>query len=197
MGVPIEELQRLGIKLFAAEGATVAPREVVPIFHRWIQTNAVEGHMLIDVADYAHVPDGPGIVLVAHEGNFSLDFAHGGVALTYMRKQPIAGTFDDRLGAIARTAVTACRLLEDDGAIGSRLRFRGDELVILCNDRLIAPNTAAAREAFQPAVERWLRAVYGTADYRISTDPDPRERMQIRAAAPQPLTVRQLAERLA
>ena len=28
---------------------------------------------LIDVADYSHVPDGPGVMLVAHEGFFSLD----------------------------------------------------------------------------------------------------------------------------
>jgi hypothetical protein len=197
MGVPFEELQRLGIKLFAADGAAVAPREVVPIFHRWIQTSAVDGQMLIDVADYAHVPDGPGIVLVAHEGNLSLQFAHGRTALTYMRKQPLDGGLDDRLRAIARTAVTACRLLEDDPAIGSRLHFRGDELVVLCNDRLIAPNTAAAREALQPAVERWLGSVYGSAACRVSGETDERERLQVRAAATQSLTLRQLAERLA
>jgi hypothetical protein len=91
MGVPIEELQRLGIKLFGADGAAVAAREVVPIFHRWIQTSAVADQMLIDVADYSHVPDGPGIVLVAHEGNFSLDFAHGSVGLTYFSQAAVAG----------------------------------------------------------------------------------------------------------
>ena len=196
MGVPIEELQRLGIKLFGADGAAVAAREVVPIFHRWIQTSAVADQMLIDVADYSHVPDGPGIVLVAHEGNFSLDFAHGGVALTYFRKQPLPGTFDDRLHSVARTAVAACRLLEDDPAIGNRLRFRGDQLVVLCNDRLIAPNSPEARLALQAPVERWLQAVYGTAECRIGIEADPRERLQLRAAAAQPLTLRQLGERL-
>jgi hypothetical protein len=197
MGVPIEELQRLGIKLRAADGAAASPRELVPIFHRWIQTSAVPGQMLIDVADYSHVPDGPGIVLVAHEGNFSLDFAQGGIALTYLRKRSLPGSFTERLQAIARTAVAACRLLEDDPVIGPRLRFRGGELVVLCNDRLIAPNTAAAREALQPVVERWLRTVYGTADCRISAADDPRERLQLCATASQPLSLRQLAERLA
>src|SRR4030095_5221476 len=73
MGAAIEALQRIGVKLFAADGSSVQPREFVPIFHRWIQTQAVANHLLIDVADYAHVPDGPGVLLVAHEGNFSLD----------------------------------------------------------------------------------------------------------------------------
>jgi len=197
MGVPIEELQRLGIKLFAADGAAVAPRELVPIFHRWIQSNAVSDHMLIDVADYAHVPDGPGIVLVAHEGNFSVDFAHGRVALTYLRKQPLPGAFADRLSRIARTAVGVCRLLEEDAGIGGRLRFRGDELVVLCNDRLSAPNTAEARAMLQPAVEGWLRTLYGAGDCQLSTDADPRERLQLHATVAAPLSARQLGERLA
>ena len=37
------------------------------------RTHAVPDHLLIDVADYAHVPNGPGTVLVAHEANIHID----------------------------------------------------------------------------------------------------------------------------
>ena len=63
MSAPIEELQRIGVKLFMVDGVSVRPREFVPVFHRWIQTQAVRDQLLIDVADYEHVPEGPGVLL--------------------------------------------------------------------------------------------------------------------------------------
>ena len=197
MGGPVADLHRIGVKLFAAAGGALAPREVVPIFHRWIQTGAVDNQLLIDVADYSHVPNGPGILLVAHQGNFSLDFADGRAGLTYICKQPDAGELGARLRGVARTALTACRLLEDDPAVGGRLRFRGEQLTVLANDRLRAPNTAAAREALRPALDGLLRALYGSTDCQVTAETDPRERLQLRVTAPQPVSVRELAERLA
>ena len=67
MAAPIEQLQRFGLKLFVDSAAVVSPHACVPIFHRWIQTGAVDG-LLIDVADYTHLTDGPRVLLVAHEG---------------------------------------------------------------------------------------------------------------------------------
>ena len=44
----------------------------VPLFHNWIQEDRIPNHTMIDVANYKHIPDGPGIMLITHEGNFSL-----------------------------------------------------------------------------------------------------------------------------
>ena len=51
--------------------------DFIPVFHRWIQKQTVSGHLLIDVHDYSHIHQGPGILLVGHEGNFSIDLADG------------------------------------------------------------------------------------------------------------------------
>jgi hypothetical protein len=197
MGARLEALQRIGLKLFAADGAAVAPRELVPIFHRWIQTRAIPEQLLIDVADYSHVPDGPGIVLVGHEGNFNVEIVNGRIALAYFRKQPAPGELGERLHRVARTAVAACRLLEDDPALGGRLQFRGDELVVVANDRLRAPNDTDVREALRPAVASLIRTLYGSSDCRVASDPDPRERLQMRVTAPQKISLREVADRLA
>ncbi len=71
---------KLSIKLFADGVPSVAPDAFVPVFHSWIRDNALPGHLLIDVADYAHVPDGPGTLIVSHEANIHLDQEDGASA---------------------------------------------------------------------------------------------------------------------
>ena len=192
----LEQLQRIGLKLFAADGAAVAPRQLVPIFHRWIQTQAMADQLLIDVADYGHVPDGPGVLLVAHQGNFSLDLGGGRMGLAYNRKIAAPGSLSDRLRSLARTLLDACLQLEDDAALQGRLRFRGDELLLFANDRLHAPNDAETLAHFRPALQELVRALYGDVDCSMSAERDPQERFSVHVRAPSALSVRDLRRRL-
>src|SRR3972149_5360474 len=77
------EAPRFGIKFFAAEPFPPGPRAVVPVFHEWIQTHRLEDELLIDVADYSHVHHGPGVLLISHEAQYSLDQAGGRLRLPY------------------------------------------------------------------------------------------------------------------
>jgi len=97
---------RIGAKVFCTQGADLALEELIPIFHRWIQQKRTS-NLLIDVADYSHVPAGPGILLVAHEGNYMVDDLGGRRGLTFYRKQPLAGGMGERLLAVAREAASA------------------------------------------------------------------------------------------
>ena len=54
------DLHKFGIKLFAADAEPVDMLKLIPIYHRWIQQHALADDLLIDVADYSHVPAGPG-----------------------------------------------------------------------------------------------------------------------------------------
>jgi len=193
----LEELQRIGCKLFAADGTSVRLRELVPVFHRWIQSQAVRDHLLIDVADYEHVPEGPGVLLAAHQGNFSLDLGRGRMGLAYNRKTTQPGGLAERVRAALCAALTACRLLEDDPALTGRLRFRGDELYVFANDRLHAPNSAATLAGFQPTMDAIATALYAAGGYQVTAERDPRERFGLRVTAATPLSARQLLERLA
>ncbi len=78
---------KFGIKLFFTS-ATKPLKDFIPVFHGWIQRQALPGHMLLDVHDYSHVHHGPGILLVGHEANISVDEAEGRRGLLYVRKQP-------------------------------------------------------------------------------------------------------------
>jgi len=60
------QLQHVNVKLLVqnAPGANLEP--LIPVFHSWIE-NQNGDELLIDVADYTHVPAGPGVVLIGHE----------------------------------------------------------------------------------------------------------------------------------
>lgn len=192
------ELQRVSLKLFVQEREaerSVDPRGLVPIFHRWIQTQAVDG-LLIDVADYAHLPEGPGAVLIAHEGNYAFDGGRGRPGLQYSRKHALDGPLAARLEGICRILLKAARLLEDDPAVRGRLAFRGDELELVANDRLLAPNTAAIFTALAPAVDAFLTKLYGPQGYSVERDPDPRERLTLSIRAREAASLETLLERL-
>lgn len=163
------ELDKLGIKIFVANPGAVDIRDFIPVFHSWIQEEKIEGHLLIDVHDYSHVQNGPGILLVAHEGNFSMDQAEGRLGLVYYRKQPVA----DSLNIAFETAQAATQLLEGEPTLNG-IKFRADEFLVFSNDRLVAPNTAEARTELERAIKR---AFAGATVSLASRASDPRERL--------------------
>jgi hypothetical protein len=170
------ELSRLAIKLFVADSASIRLKDFVPIFHSWIQKQCVQDHMLIDVHDYSHIHHGPGILLVAHEGNFSTDMAEGKLGLTYSRKQPAGKTLEDELRAALKFAQQAALLIEAEPHLEGRMRFRKDELLVISNDRLLAPNDGAVFETMKPA----LFAVFGKSATLTHASAGTKDRLTIR-----------------
>src|SRR4029450_14060330 len=105
------EFSRLGIKLFATDSSTFRVKDFVQIFHSWIQKQCVHNHQPIDVHDYSHIHHGPGILLVAHEGNFSIDMAEGKPGLAYFRKQSAGNGSEDALPASLKAVLHAASLI--------------------------------------------------------------------------------------
>jgi hypothetical protein len=155
------ESSKLSIKFYVEESSSAKLTDIVPVFHSWIQFHSIADHLLIDVADYAHVPDGPGIVLVAHEANFYLDRFDGRLGLTYSRKTPLPGTLADRLRLVFGAALEACQLVETNPTLGS-VKFRTDEANLKINDRLLAPNTPETFTAVRPDLERISKELWGS-----------------------------------
>jgi hypothetical protein len=167
------ELHRLGIKFFAGDPASIRLEDFIPVFHGWIQRQAIAGHLLIDVHDYSHIQGGPGILLVAHEGNFSLDMSGGRPGLFYYRKTRTALPPVEHTSTIVKSALEACRLLEKD----AKTRFKMDEILVIANDRLVSPNDDAAFAELKPLVAAALEEAFPGATFhftRISSDPKDR-----------------------
>jgi len=184
-------LQHINIKFFLENPETVKLEDFSPVFNSWIQRHVTE-ELLIDVADYLHVNNGPGLMLIGHEADYSLDNRAGRLGLLYNRKAQLEGSTQDKLAQAAGAALTAARLLETENG----LKFNGGDVQLIINDRLIAPNTAATFAALEPELRTFFDKLFGGAEYTLSNDTDPRERFTVNVKAAKRFDVQTLLQAL-
>jgi hypothetical protein len=176
------QVQHVNVKIFAqTPAADLDLAGAIAVFHRWIQDRVCE-ELLIDVADYRHVPGGPGVLLVGHEANYSLDLASNRLGLLYNRKAWRDGGPRDNLSQAFHAALAACRRLEKEPEFQDRLKFSAGDCEVIINDRLLAPNTEATWQALKPAFEEFFGGLYSSgATFERSTDPRERLRVSVKA----------------
>jgi hypothetical protein len=156
----LSEPQRVGVKVFIEDQKAFDRPRMIEIFHRWIQEDRIPG-TLIDVHDYTHVPEGPGVLLVAHEWHLRTDEAGGRIGLEYELKREGSGTLAERLRGAIVSVLEAAAALEQDTATDNPVRFETRELVFRFSDRLAIPPTEAAFEEITPELENILAGLYG------------------------------------
>ena len=149
------ELQHVNVKLLVKDPEKVDLQAAVPVFHKWIQEQIFD-ELLLDVADYSHVPDGPGVVLIGHEADYALDNTDGRLGVRYNRKAPLAGSNRDRLDQATRSALRAFERLSQD----LKLNFNGRDIEIVINDRLLGPNNQETRSAAEPEFEEFFGRLF-------------------------------------
>jgi hypothetical protein len=187
-------VQHVNVKIYA-EPAAIDLGDAIPVFHRWIQEGAT-GELLIDVADYRHVPAGPGVIVVGHEANYSLDWGpENRLGLLYSRKAPVDGSTADKLLQAFYAALEACRRLEDEPAFQGALRFNAGACEVIVNDRLLAPNTEETWQALKPELDEFFAGLFQHRDYAMTPSKDPRERFSVRTSASGVRDVRALLPR--
>lgn len=177
------ELQHVNIKIFVDGELQVDLQRIIEVFHRWTADQSMD-ELLIDVADYRHVPAGPGVVLVGHEADYGLDNAGQRWGLLYNRKASIEGSNADRFRQALASALKACDLLEAE--CPGQLRFNRQEFALIINDRALAPNTSQTFDSCQGELQAFL-AEHGQADAEISHDDDPRRRFSVSVKLAKPL----------
>lgn len=172
-------LERICVKFFARPGAPVDDAVFIDIFHEWIRLKKLGG-ILLDVADYRHVPDGPGVMLITHDINFGLDYSNGGFGLLAQRKRGAGRSHQENLLELLRATITFGALLEMDPRLTGQLKLEGGAFHYISNDRLLAPNTAAAFAARQPDLAAAATLIYPGQQVSISRLPnDSRERLTV------------------
>jgi hypothetical protein len=166
-------IQHVRVKIFARESAPIDLGDAIPVFHRWIQ-DRVCPEMLIDVADYRHVPAGPGVMLIGHEANYSLDMTKNRLGLLYSRKQAGGGA-QENLRQAFDAAMAACRRLEQEPAFAGKLQFDSCDCEFSINDRLLAPNRAETYLALKPEFDNFFAGIWGPGAYSMEHRGEARE----------------------
>jgi hypothetical protein len=178
-----ENIDHVNVKIFAREPGSIDLADAIPVFHRWIR-DAVLDELVIDIADYRHVPEGPGVMLIGDEANYSLDCAFGRLGLLYNRKRPSEGTFTDKLLHAFGSALSASSRLENEPVFRGKLKFDAGQCEVIVNDRLLAPNTEQTWAALRPEFEAFFDGLLGSGAYAIKHVGEPRDRFRVALETP-------------
>ena len=183
--------ERLQLKLYLEPSEHFELEAMVPVFHRFIRDQVLKD-LVIDVVDYGHVPDGPGVVLIGHAADYYLGALDGAFGLVYSRKRGGPGA-EARLEDALRRLINAARLLEQES--GLKLRFKSNELSLRLTDRLRAPNDDATFAATQAEVLALFGRVYD-GQIAIERAPSSKEPLSLRIKASTSPSLEALLEKL-
>jgi hypothetical protein len=188
-------VEKTSIKLYS-EGQPPVESAFIPVFHSWIQ-NDVMDDLLLDVADYSHVPAGPGVMLIAESGSYNfeqgVDERYG---MVYSRKDASDNTNSHKITRAFTGALDAAVKLVSEPALAG-LRFSGNEFRLTFYDRLSIPNSDDSLLRLKADIDSVLDRLFAGEDFvttRISKDP--REALTVRITGPQNSDLATLKSRL-
>jgi hypothetical protein len=188
------DLQKLNVKFFLSRPSPVPLTAFIEVFNGWIQE--CEGEYY-DLADYSHVPSGPGILLVAHEANIGIDNGGGRLGLLYSQKRPLGGSNLEKLRLVFARALEACLKVEREASLKGQIAFRGNESLLCVNDRLLAPNSDETFHAIAEEVHDVARLLFRGSRHSVRRcSQDERQRFAVSLKAEEPFSVRALFENL-
>jgi rhodanese-related sulfurtransferase len=146
------------------------------VFHRFIQRRLVEGFIL-DVADYRHVPNGPGVMLVGHDVDYGI--TKDALTVTMKRRGDDAGTqFTDAL----RMALGATEAISADGGLPAA--FDTTQLRVSVADRKLG-SPADIQSALLAEVAPVVTGIFGPDATAIAVSfADPRRAPEVAVKVP-------------
>ncbi len=163
----------MNVKLLVKDQEGIDLEPLIPVFHSWIQEQSFD-ELLIDVADYRHVPDGPGVMVIGHEADYSLDQNDGRLGVRYNRKSILNSDSQGRLKQAMKSALHAFQRLETDTRLNQKFCFNGQDIEVFINDRLLTPNTAETQKVLDPEFRKLGDALFGAGNYELTWQADPR-----------------------
>ena len=188
----LDQTHKLQVKLFLDRPLAAGVEPFIGVFHDWVKHHKLP-ELLIDVANYAHVPKGPGVALIGNDGDYFIDETDGRPGLLYSRKReppPPA----ERLRDAFRRTLNAALLLEKEQSVAP-LHFRTDEFLFRINDRLAAPSTEATFTALRPALESFSTELFA-APAQLALTSTPKQLFAVKITPPATTDLHTLLTRL-
>ncbi len=167
----IPQLQQVCIKFPFSDPVAMSLDAFIPLFHEWITEGRIKDELLIDVADYRHVPGGPGVMLIANQAHYAIDSGGGSMGLLYSRRRDEPQDAETALRFALARAAQAAIMIETDAPT---LTFDPARVEMRVASRLVAPNTSETRQAIEPVWTSVLETV-GFAEPRFEAQGDPRQ----------------------
>ncbi len=129
---------------------------LIPTLQRVVAERSIEGELLVDAASYAHVPEGPGVLLVGASAHYGITAGEAPVLYRAQKRPWPIAPLDRIRESIRRTR----QLAEILSAAHEDFAIDGEHVDIAILDRLRAPNTLRTLGLVAPA----LTAIFGGAE---------------------------------
>jgi hypothetical protein len=169
------DLQRIDLKALVDAPRDVDLDPLLGIFGRW-RNDKDHAARWVDLADYAHMSRGAGIVLIGKQGIFGMTRFDPGLGLLYSGRGEYEGSCEKRVLESFRRhlALTTALLREPDYPAELKTLTGAWELSV--NDRLDFPNNEETDRVLRPSIEAALDKLFGPASYRIHPEDDRQRR---------------------
>lgn len=189
------DLQRIDLKVFldAPDGVKLEP--VLTIFDRWRQQTDHPADW-VDLADYAHMQQGPAILMAGKRDRIAVDTNLPGAGILVQTQKGLAGSIEERFVEAFRRHLSMSTELAAAPEFPSALSVRGGDWLVTINDRLQFPNTDATDQAVRSGMVAALDRLFGEAGYNLERDNDPQRRYAYRVTAEGNPTLAELASKL-
>lgn len=187
--------KRISIKFFAKNPEVVEIEAFTAILQRWIQDRALDG-LLIDVVDYKHMYEGPGIILIGDLADYGMDSRDGrlGMMLTIKRHDQV--TLTNLLQYAFPLILKAAKLMEtEDAANGLVFDFSEAKLEFL--DRLNYANSPETLANVEADLRSFANDIFKQELAITQAHRDPRETFAVTIKAEGDVTGEQLLANLA
>ena len=111
-------------------------------------------------ADYRHVPEGPGVMIVGNEGHEQWTPWAAELGIRYSRKRDQAGEPEPKLREAFARVLRAADGLEHEASLGPA-KLRTHRVLVQVVSRLEVGNDDAAHAALAPALTAFASELYG------------------------------------
>ncbi len=189
-------LQRIQIKIASDAPPHLSLDPFLEIFGRWRKEKEHPAEW-VDLADYAHMPRGPGIVLVGQRCNLAFDLADPGPGILYAAKKGLSGSTEERITSALQWCLDLSKSLVAEKEFPKGVQLRWDSLQIRFNDRLETPNNASTDEELRPAIRQVMDTLFGSQGYELLPHSDPAQCYGFSIAAKRADSPEALLERMA
>lgn len=166
------DLQRIDVKLLLDCPPDPDLDQFLVIFDRWRKADDHPADW-VDLADYAHMAGGPGILIAGKRDTFSVNLNPPGPGLLTSVRRGLEGSLEDRFREALRRAreFNSAVMAEPEFPAGFSVREGAWEIYV--NDRLGFPNTDPTDRLVRPAVA----AALGVPPEALTRDFDSRNRL--------------------
>lgn len=189
-----KDLQRIDLKVLIEAPAGTPLEPVLTVFDRWRRETDAPSDW-VDLADYAHMHQGPRVMMAGKRENIALDTNEPGLGILVQTRKDLAGGIEDRfLEAFRRHLALAVRLVQEPEWPES-LMVRSNDWVVAINDRLEFPNAGETEALLRPGLETALGRLFGPGRFKLTREENPVSRFGYRVATGQQSALQELLAR--